>query len=160
MLNIMIAVLLAAAPAAAQEFAAEMPAMGEIVARTRALKTAAALPAPTYDPREIRVEAVLARGTDDFEPPGKAIRIYHKELPLATLHVGGKLVGRRVLHRLAGYLEASRLRAIELGRKVSLDDKAVALYNGTGFLNRMPLEEPERFGAILRITDEPALPAR
>lgn len=249
MKNIIIAVMLAASPAAAQEFAAVMPAAGDILAKTNALRSAAAsektineelwsarqaylaetnpgrkarlrqefdfwlaealaaadgklgdrapapelnkelwdcrsayraeadpgskarmredcdrmldtilmradqaaapLPTPTYDPREIRVEI-----------EGENIRVYHKELPLATMRAGGAMIGRHVLAKLAGYLEAVRQRAAAQGRKVSIDDKAVALYNETGFFNRMPLEEPGRFGAIIRLAEEAAPSSR
>jgi hypothetical protein len=43
MKNILLAVILAASPVAAQEFAAEMPAMNDILAKTHELKTASAL---------------------------------------------------------------------------------------------------------------------
>lgn len=115
----------------------------------RADQAAAPLPALTYDPREIRVEI-----------EGENIRVYHKELPLATMRAGGAMIGRHVLVKLAGYLEAARQRAAAQGRKVSIDDMAVALYNETGFFNRMPLEEPGRFGAIIRLAEEAAPSSR
>ena len=43
MKNILLAVMLAAAPAAAQEFAGDMPAMRDILAKTRALKVSSAI---------------------------------------------------------------------------------------------------------------------
>lgn len=175
MKNLLLIVMFAAAPAAAQEFAAEMPAMANILAKTQALKAAAAsektintevwtaraakapaaapaLAPLTYDPREIRFEAL--------ETPDKAIGIYHKELRLATLHIGGMMIGKHVVFRLIGYLESSRQRAIASGCKVSIDDAAISLYNETGFLNRKALSEPERFGAIIQVTDVAAAPSR
>lgn len=159
MKNIILAIIFTAAPAAAQEFAADMPGMSAILARTETLKAAAgaakaALASPglaplAYDPREIRFEALTA--------PDKAIRIYHKEQSLATLHIGGAMIGKRVVFRLIGYLESSRQRSISQGRKISIDDKAIALYNETSFLNRMVLEEPARFGMIIHTTEEPVV---
>jgi|CXWL01.1.fsa_nt_gi hypothetical protein len=156
MKNIILAVIFTAAPATAQEFAADMPAMSALLAKTETLKAAAAtakaaaaspaLAPLAYDPREIRFEALTA--------PDKAIRIYHKEQSLATLQIGGALIGKRVVFRLIGYLESSRQRAISQGRKISIDDKAIALYNETAFLNRMALEEPARFATIVHITEE------
>ncbi|MCM2305635.1 MAG: hypothetical protein NDJ72_13110 [Elusimicrobia bacterium] len=104
-----------------------------------------ALPPLTYDPREIRVEV-----------EGKDIRVYRKAEPLATLRIGGAMTGRHFVVKLAGYLEASRRRAADQGRLVSIDDKAVALYNETAWINRKALEEPERFGAIIRAAGEAA----
>jgi hypothetical protein len=250
MKNLLLSVILAAAPAAAQEFAADMPAMNGILAKTRALKasektinealwsareayrtepnperkaqlraqydhrlnavlaaagkelgdhspasaavteldtklrdcwpihlsetdpsygislqdtcvrtldwssagadkaeaSARTLAPLAYDPREIRFEAL--------ETTDKTIGIYHKEQRLATLHVGGMMTGKHVVFRLIGYLESSRQRAIGSGRKVSIDDAAISLYNETGFLSRKALAEPERFAAIIRVTDE------
>lgn len=159
MKNLLLIVMFASTPAAAQEFAADMPVLSDILAKTRALKAAAAsentikaaaparaLAPLAYDPREIRFEAL--------ETKEKAIGIYHKDQRLATLHIGGMMIGKHVVFRLIGHLESSRQHAIGSGRKVSIDETAISLYNETGFLNRKALEEPERFASIILVTNE------
>lgn len=221
--NIIIAVMLTARPAAAQEFAAVIPAVGDILAETNALRSAAssersineelwnarqAYLAETNLGRKARlrqefnfwlVEALAAADEKlgdrapspelnkqlwdcrrtyraEADPGRKALmsdacdrmldailmRVDQAAtpLPLATMHAGDAMIDRHVLVNLAGYLEAARQRAAARRRKISIDDKAVAPYNETGSFNRMPLAEPDRFGAIIRLAEEAAPSSR
>ena len=98
MKNMMLAVMLAASPAVAQEFAAEMPAVAEILVKTRALKTPPAAPgAPDVQPLRAKLlndaETIKGKIRQYGDDPTR-VGIYQAELSLvymklANTHASG-----------------------------------------------------------------------
>lgn len=148
--------MFASAPAAAQEFSAEMPAMGEILAQTRICKVkhAGRPPAETvyrYDPKDLRFEKTegeikLIR-VNDVLYKYSSIDVRHKGSIIATFHVyDPKIIWRgwEADKLLMASLEFIRLSAAQRGLPVILDYTALARHNGPGSW------EPELLGEIVR----------
>lgn len=142
--------------AAAQEFSADMPAMGEILAQARAIKVKrAGRPAAEtvyrYDPKDLRFEKaegeVKLIRVNDVLYKYSAIDVRHKGAVIATFHVyDPKIIWRgwEADKMLMESLESIRLSAMRRGLPVLLDYTALARRNGPGSW------EPELLGEIIR----------
>lgn len=156
MKNILLIAMFASTPAAAQEFAMDMPAMGEILAQARALKVKhagrpAAEPVYRYDPKDLRFEKaegeVKLIRVNDVLYKYSAIDVRHKGAIIATFHVyDPKIIWRgwEADALLMASLESIRLSAARRGRAVILDYTALARRSGPGSW------EPELLGEIIR----------
>lgn len=156
MKNIILAVMLAAAPAAAQEFAFDTDALGSILAGTQALKVErAGRPAAEHvyrcDPKDLRFEKMegevkLIR-VNDVLYKYSAIDVRHKGAIIATFHVyDPKIIWRgwEADKLLMESLESIRRSAAQRGLPVLFDYAALARHDGPGSW------EPELLGEIIR----------
>lgn len=156
MKNILLAVMLAASPAAAREFSFDADAMSNILTGTQALKVkhAGRTPAETvyrYDPKDLRFETtegeVKLIRVNDVLYKYSSIDLRHKGAIIATFHVyDPKIVWRgwEADKLLMESLESIRLSALRRGLPVILDYAALARHNGPGSW------EPELLGEIIR----------
>lgn len=162
MKNLLMIAMLAATPLAAQEFAADMPAMGEILAEARVYNVKHAGPPPAayigrYEPRHLRFELSIAApaGSDESAVPNKSIRILYKESLIATLNVYDAERGIIAANGLAKALEDMRLTAMAQGRLISVDYAAIARRNETGDWSARDSKAREPLEEIIRV-EQPA----
>ena len=156
MKNLFLAVMLVAAPAAAQEFSFDTEAMGKILTGTQALKIKhagrpAAEPVYRYDPKDLRFEKtegeVKLIRVNDVLYKYSSIAVRHKGAVIATFHVyDPKIVWRgwEADKMLMESLESIRLGAAQRGLPVIVDYAALARHTGPGSW------EPELLGEIIR----------
>lgn len=158
MKNLILIVTLTTTPAAAREFAADMPAMGEILAHARLYKVkhAGRPPVPyvgRYEPRHVRFEARFDRtaGTDESVYSHKSIRIFYRDALLATLEVYDLERGRGAVDALLKTMDDLRLRAEEQGRMLAVDYAAIARQNAAEAWSARDSKEAERLREIIRV---------
>jgi hypothetical protein len=135
--TLLLAVMLAASPAAAQVISYDPDAMGKILAGTQALKVKhSGRPAHpmigVYEPQHLR-----------FEPPLNAaeqsIHILHKDTLITVVKLTDlewmSLAGERLIESL----ETMRVRAEKQGSLVEIDYDVIARHEKTGVWDRLPL---------------------
>jgi hypothetical protein len=164
MKKLMIAVLLAAAPAAAQEFAADMTAMNAVLAQARTVKVKhAGRPRPPlvldYEARYIGFKL---RGNGSGRDEGgvyvnKAIEILYKGAHLATLELNDDPRGWAAAKRVLKAFESRRRDAVDQKRRVVIDYGAIHRQNEAGAWNgRGNPRECELFDEVIRLGRLPA----
>lgn len=128
--------LLVAAPAAAQEFAADMPALSALVGQARVLKVKHdGRPRPPlvsdYDPRDLSFE--LREDGSGRDEGGvyvnKSLELRHRGSTLATLRLNDDPRGWPAARRLREAFESLRRDAQAQGRRVVIDYDAIARQN-------------------------------
>lgn len=159
MKKLMIAVLLAASPAAAQEFSADLHAMGEILAQVRIVKVKhAGRPRPPlvldYEARHI-VFRLIRNGSGRDEGGvyvNKAIEILYKDAHLATLELNDDPRGWPAAERLLKAFESRRRDAVDQKRRLVIDYDAIRRQNEAGAWNdRGNTKECELFDEVIRL---------
>lgn len=157
--NIILAALLAASPVAAQEFAADMPAMGEILALARIVKVKhAGRPRPRlvldYEARHIGFK-LIGNGSGRDEGGvyvNKAIEILYKDAHLATLELNDDPRGWPAAERLLKAFESLRRDAVDQKRRIVIDYDAIRRQNEAGAWNdRGNTKECELFDEVIRL---------
>lgn len=159
MKKLMIAVLLAASPAAAQEFSADLHAMGEILAQARTVKVKhAGRPRPPlvldYEARNIGFR--LIRNGSGRDEGGvyvnKAIEILYRDSCLATLDLNDDPRGWPAAERLLKAFESLRRNAVEQKRRLVIDYDAIHRQNEAGaWLDPRNPRECELFDEVIRL---------
>lgn len=134
--QLLLLALLAAAPAAAQEFAADMPAMSAFLAEARAIKVKhdgrpRAPMASGYEARHLGFK--LWRNGAGRDEGGvyvnKAIEILYKDSHLATLTLNDDPRGWSAAERLLKAFESLRRDAMEQERRIVIDYDAIRRQN-------------------------------
>lgn len=156
MKKLLLIVMFASTPAAAQEFSFDAEAMGKILTGTQALKVKhdGRPPAKSvyrYNPKDLRFEQtegeVKLIRVNDVLYKYSAIDLRHKGSIIATFHVYDPKImwrGWETDILLMKSLESIRLSAAERGLNVLLDYAALARRSGPGSW------EPEFLGEIIR----------
>lgn len=159
MKRLMIAVLLAAAPAAAQEFAADLPAMSALLAQARTVKVKhAGRPRPPlvldYEARHIGFR-LISNGSGRDEGGvyvNKAIEILYMDAHLATLELNDDPRGWPAAERLLKAFESLRRNAVDQRRRLVIDYDAIRRQNEAGAWNgRGNPRECELFDEVIRL---------
>jgi hypothetical protein len=159
MKKIMIAVLLAASPAVAQEFAADMPRMGEVLAQARIVKIKhAGRPRPPlvldYEARHIGFRLIKnGSGRDEGGVyVNKAIEILYMDSYLATLEFNDDPRGWPAAERLLKAFESLRRDAVDQKRRLVIDYDAIHRQNEAGaWLDPRNPRECELFDEAIRL---------
>lgn len=159
MKKLIIAVLLAASPAAAQEFAAGLPDMSPILAQARAVKVKhAGRPRPPlvldYEARHIGFK--LIRNGSGRDEGGvyvnKAIEILYMGSHLVTLDLNDDPRGWPAAERLLKAFESRRRDAVDQKRRIVIDYDAIHRQNEAGAWNgRGNPRECELFDEVIRL---------
>ena len=143
MKKLLLAVMFAAAPAVAQEFSVDLPAMGEIHAQTRALqvKHSGRPPKPYY----VRYEAKHVRFELSRAPSDRSIHILYKDSVIASIKVTEAEVASLAAAELTRIFDATRTLAAAQGSFIVVDYDAIARHNEIGDWDRafIRVEEPK-----------------
>lgn len=159
MKNLMIAVLLAASPAAAQEFAAGLPDMSAVLAQARVMKVKhAGRPRPPlvldYEARHIgfRLRRNGAGRDEGGVYVNKAIEILYRDAHLATLELNDDPRGWPAAERLLKAFESLREAAVDQKRRIVVDYDAIHRQNeARAWSQARNPKECELFDEIIRL---------
>jgi hypothetical protein len=151
MKTIILAIIFTVAPAAssavAQEFSADMPAMGEILSRAKALQVKHSGRPPKaylgrYSAKFVRFE--LSDAAAD-----RSIHILYKDSIIASIQVTQEELESLAAAELTRIFEATRTKAATQGTDIVVDYDAIARHNKDGAWDRafIRVEEPKPFHA-------------